>query len=68
MAKRTPIKAIRAKCLECSNGQIIEVRLCPCTDCPLYEYRFGKRPGTVEKNKARKEAEAVESTLEAFEA
>ncbi len=26
MAKLTPIKAIRQKCLECSNGQFKEVR------------------------------------------
>lgn len=40
----TPIKAIRAKCLECSNGQYIEVKLCPVTDCALYPYRHGHRP------------------------
>lgn len=28
MAKLIPIKAIRAKCLECSNGQYKEVREC----------------------------------------
>ena len=44
MAKRTPIKAIRAKCLECSCGSSKEVRLCRVTECPLYEYRFGHRP------------------------
>jgi len=38
----TPLKAIRAKCLECCCDQSREVRLCPCTDCPLYVYRFGK--------------------------
>ena len=44
MAKLTPIKAIRAKCLECSCGQWKEVRLCPVKNCPLYEYRNGHRP------------------------
>lgn len=44
MAKRTPMKAIRAKCLECSCGQVKEVRLCPVKNCPLYEYRNGHRP------------------------
>lgn len=29
MAKLTPMKAIRAKCLECSSGQFKEIRLCP---------------------------------------
>lgn len=40
----TPIKAIRQKCLECSCGQVSEVRLCPIKNCPLYPYRLGKRP------------------------
>ena len=40
----TPIKAIRAKCLECSAGQYSEVRQCPIADCALYPYRMGHRP------------------------
>lgn len=40
----TPMKAIRAKCLDCMCGSAHEVRLCPVTKCPLYVYRFGKRP------------------------
>lgn len=44
MAKLTPLKAIRAKCMDCTAGQFIEIRLCTCIKCPLYEYRMGKRP------------------------
>ncbi len=44
MARLTPMKAIRAKCLECSNDQMKEVRLCPIKKCALYEYRTGHRP------------------------
>lgn len=40
----TPMKAIRAKCLDCCCGQTKEVRLCPVKKRPLYLYRFGKRP------------------------
>lgn len=40
----TPMKAIRAKCLDCCCGQCKEVKLCPCEDCPLHPYRFGKNP------------------------
>lgn len=40
----TPIKAIRAKCLDCMCGSVTEVRLCPCTDCSLYPFRMGKNP------------------------
>lgn len=54
MAKLTPLKAIRAKCLDCSCGQRQEVRSCPIKSCPLYEYRMGKRPTTVEKHEQKK--------------
>lgn len=40
----TPLKAIRAKCLDCCNDQPKEVRLCACADCPLYQYRIGHNP------------------------
>lgn len=40
----TPMKAIRAKCLDCCYGQVKEVRLCSVEKCPLHPYRFGKRP------------------------
>ena len=38
-----PMKAIRAKCLDCSCGSFDEVRNCQVTSCPLYEYRFGTK-------------------------
>ena len=41
---KSPLKAIRAKCLDCMCDQPMEVRLCPCTDCPLYPYRMGHNP------------------------
>lgn len=44
MAIRTPLKAIRAKCLDCSCGQFVEIRECPVVECPLWEYRLGHRP------------------------
>lgn len=44
MRTLTPLKAIRAKCLDCSCDSKKEVRECPITDCPLYAYRMGKRP------------------------
>ena len=40
----TPIKAIRAKCLDCCAGSYKEVSLCTARNCSLYPYRFGKRP------------------------
>jgi len=40
----TPLKAIRKKCLDCSCWQPKEVKLCPHTECSLFQYRFGKNP------------------------
>lgn len=48
MDKLTPIQSIRAKCLECSNYQMAEVRNCHITRCSLYPFRMGKRPKTTE--------------------
>ncbi len=39
-----PVKAIRAKCLDCSCDSAEEVRKCPVTECALYPFRFGKNP------------------------
>jgi hypothetical protein len=43
----TPLKAIRAKCIDCCCGQRREVTLCPCETCPLYGFRAGHRPRRV---------------------
>lgn len=44
MKRLTPIKAIRAKCLDCCAGQVAEVRECAMKTCALHPYRMGKRP------------------------
>jgi len=51
----TPVKAIRKKCLDCSETSN-EIRNCPCFEdngaiqkCPLYPYRMGKRPNEKAK-------------------
>lgn len=43
-AKVTPLKAIRANCLECCCGSAKEVRGCHIERCPLWPYRLGKNP------------------------
>ncbi len=43
----TPLlKVIRAKCLDCSCGQAVEVARCTATGCPLWPYRMGSNPFT----------------------
>jgi hypothetical protein len=52
MKALTPMRAIRAKCLDCSGGNSTEARLCACLTCPLWPYRLGHRP-TVDSDEAR---------------
>lgn len=41
---QTPLKAIRAKCLDCMCNNRAEVRRCPCEGCALWPFRMGRRP------------------------
>lgn len=53
---KTPIKSIRAKCLDCCADSSHEVKLCECVSCSLWAYRFGRRP-SHEERKTIKECE-----------
>ena len=37
----SPIKAIRAHCVDCSGGSSSEARKCTVIDCPLWPLRMG---------------------------
>jgi len=41
-AEITPLKAIRANCLECANYSTNDVKECEIWYCPLYPFRSGK--------------------------
>lgn len=41
---RSPLRAIRAKCLECCGGSPKEVRLCSDESCALHPFRKGQNP------------------------
>lgn len=47
MKNITPMKAIRAKCIDCCGGNIYEPRYCTVERCPLHPYRLGKRPKRI---------------------
>ena len=44
MKLKTPMKAIRAKCIDCTLGQLQDIRECTVKKGPLYPYRMGRRP------------------------
>lgn len=43
-AARTPMKAIRLRCLDCCAGSYTEVERCPAAKCPLHPFRLGRNP------------------------
>jgi hypothetical protein len=45
----TPLRAVRLACLECCDGSANEVRQCVATSCPLWTFRFGRRPSAEDK-------------------
>ena len=54
------LKAVKAKCLDCSGYNKTEVLKCPITTCPLHSFRLGKNPNrtrvmTEEQRKAASE-------------
>lgn len=40
----TPLRAIRAKCVDCSGGSLAEARKCTVVSCPLWPMRMGSNP------------------------
>jgi hypothetical protein len=61
-ALRSPLKTIRAHCLSC-NGSANEVKLCPCTDCKLYPYRFGHSPNRAPRVLTEEQRENMRQTF-----
>lgn len=49
----SPSKAIRLKCLDCCCGSTTEVMFCPCKDCSLWVFRFGRNPYSTRGSKSQ---------------
>lgn len=56
MKEVTPMKAIRQKCLDCSCGQVSEIKECPIKKCPLYSFRMGYK---LDENGNRKKSRTI---------
>lgn len=56
----TPIKAIRAKCLDCCCDSRTAVRFCSVENCPLYPYRMGHRPKGYNNPESEAECEKTQ--------
>src|SRR5262245_3120754 len=42
--EQNPVKAIRARCLDCRCGNASEVRKCVAVECPSWPFRMGTNP------------------------
>lgn len=58
-----PLDAIYEKCLDCSVYDKNEVKLCPCTDCVLWPFRFGTNPYTRKRNISNEAREKLSKNM-----
>jgi hypothetical protein len=52
----SPLKALRARCIDCCADQPSEVRLCTAVACPSWPFRMGANPWRKEASDAQREA------------
>jgi hypothetical protein len=48
----SPLRAVRAFCLDCCCDSSKEVELCPAETCPLWLFRFGSYPADHQGTKS----------------
>lgn len=58
-----PLKAIRAKCLDCCGYSANEVKMCTNTKCSLYGFRFGNNPYRKRRNLSDEQKAALSERL-----
>lgn len=61
-----PMKAIRAKCLDCCCGQRLVVEECSCEDCPLHPFRLGKNPYRKKREMSEEQKEAAKQRMQNY--
>ena len=60
----SPLKAIRAKCLDCCCEQLNEVKYCPASNCPLHPFRFGRNPFRAKRELTDDQKEVLRQSIE----
>ena len=59
----TPMKAIKAKCLDCCCNQHNEVKLCTAKDCALWPFRLGHSPFRAKRELTEEQKRKVAETF-----
>ncbi|WP_037470644.1 hypothetical protein [Sinorhizobium fredii] len=60
--RKSPMKAIREKCLDCCAGQPSEVRACESVHCALWPFRSGTHPYTSARMKNAPQEQVFEES------
>lgn len=63
----SPVKAIRAFCLECCGDSPTEVKYCTSARCPLKPFRFGRNPFHTRSLTEEQRAASIERLRKARE-
>ncbi len=56
----TPLRAIRAKCVDCCGGSKAEPKTCTAQGCPLWAFRSGHNPNRKKPAGAAQASEKAE--------
>ena len=51
----SPLKALRLRCIDCSAGSSLEVRLCTAASCPSWPFRLGRNPWRAPVSEERRQ-------------
>ena len=62
---QSPLKAIRANCLQCVGGSAYEVKTCTAKNCYLFPFRFCKNPYTKKRKMTEEQRAAAADRLRA---
>ena len=65
---KSPLKAIREKCIECvggreSAGYLKLISECVSPNCPTYEFRYGKNPYHTQNLSSKQRKERAERLI-----
>jgi hypothetical protein len=61
--EKNPLKAIRARCLDCCCGQPSEVRKCVSVQCPAWPFRMGVNPFREKRELSPKQRRVMAARL-----
>lgn len=59
------LKAIKMMCIECMGGEKREVPHCTAPNCPLYDYRLGRKPKATSDKPKRVMSEETKQKMAA---